>query len=125
MATIIRFNIPNCVANIMGDYDENKVINAVQSDLNAGTILASKTAATQDWKTVKDDDGNERQVIIAKTKTGERCQLENTIPNKFYAWCSAMVRANSFAATEVTLPAVFKTWLDKFAKLPVQTAKAS
>lgn len=124
MATIIRFNIPTVVLNLICDqWDTLKIVNAVQSELNAGTILKSKTTDEQKWKAVKDDDGNERMVIIAATKTGERIQLENGKGNRFYAWCGSMVRLQSFGATEFTIPKVYVDWFNQFAKLEAPVSK--
>lgn len=121
MATIIRFNIPLCVISLLDGYDEGKIINAVQSDLNGGTVKKSSSETRHDWKTVKNTDSEgERMVIIARSKAGETLQLENTIGNRFYSWCASVVRMNSFGTTTVELPYSFKTWLDKFAKVEVK-----
>lgn len=116
MATIIRFAIPSIISDKLSSYDQNKIVNAVQAELNSGIVLKASSRQQQDWKTVKDDEGNERMVIVATTKAGEKLQLENGIGNRFYAWCSQMSRLQTFGATEFSIPAVYVKWLDGFAK---------
>lgn len=123
MATIIRFVIPACVVELLDGYDEGRIINAVQSDLNKGTVKKSSSDTRHDWKSVKDaDSGTERMVIMARSKAGETLQLENSVATRFYAWCMALVRMNSFGPTSVALPKQFTTWLE-FAKVTDKAAK--
>jgi hypothetical protein len=113
---VTRFNIPSAIETLISEYDISKIINSVQSELNKGKNLGSTNASKQDWKVVKDEDGNKRLVIVIQTKAGEKVQLENTNPARFYGWCNTVVSLNTYAATELTLPTGFKTWLDGFAK---------
>ena len=117
MGSIIKFVIPEILNDKLVGYDLNKIIRAVQSELNAGTVLNSSTKDSQDWKTVKDGDGHERMVMDCRTKAGERMQLENTVGNRFYAWTRALVRLQSFGKTPFEIPQQFIKWLT-FAKNP-------
>ena len=118
MSTIIRFTIPSSVESLLEAFDSIKIVNAVQSELNKGKVMKSSYASKQDWKTVKDDDGNERIVLIIGTKAGERLQTENTIGIRFYGWCMTFAKLNTFATTDSKLPECFEKWLNGFAIKP-------
>ena len=116
--SIIRFTIPMTVEPLVENFDNLKIVNAVQSELNKGKVLKTSCQSKQDWKTVKDDDGNERMVLLVGTKAGERLQLETTIGARFYGWCMTVAKLNTFATTESKLPECFEKWLTGFATKP-------
>ena len=117
MATIVKFSVPSLVLAKLNAYDVTKIVNNVQSDLNAGTVRKSSTKQSQDWKSVKNDDGEERMVIDVRTKTGESLRLENTIATRFFAWCNSLKNLQTYGETDFVLPDCFVKWFDKTAKL--------
>lgn len=110
-----QYIIPTAIINLLDDYDLTKIVNAVQGEINAGTVKKSSNKTSLDWKTVKAD-GNERQIIISKNKTGETLHLERGPGARFFGWSTYAAKMQSFGTTDIKLPETFKTWLDKFAK---------
>ena len=123
MANITQFHVPFCVTSVIPPtYCLDGIVNAVQSALNEGVNLKGSSKSGTEWKTVKDDMGNERQVIVVKTKSSERLQLNDTMPSRFYGWCLAIETAQAYGHFNVTIPECFIAWFDKRFK---NEAKAS
>ena len=117
MATIVKFNIPpNVNEQLDGKFNTVGIVDAVQAELNAGSVQKSNASSKAAWKSIKVN-GTASLVIDVTSKTGEKLRLQNTIPAKFYAWCLANSNMQSFAATDTPIPEVFIKWFT--AKFPV------
>ena len=115
--SIVAFSLPAQVVAFMvaNEIDTDKVVNAVQSELNMGQILKGNQKSRVEWKDKKDDEGNTYQVIDVTSKAGEKLRLQNTKPAKFYAWCNCWRTLNTFANTSLVMPEYFTAWFkDKF-----------
>ena len=114
--SIIRFVIPSVVSEqFTGNVDSNKLVNAVQAELNAGKVMKTSAKTRPEWKTAKDEDGNERMVIDVTTKSGEKIRCENGIGVRFFAWCNTLLLLQSYGNTDFTIPDMFTKWIaEKF-----------
>lgn len=103
-------------------YDLNKVIQAVQSSLNAGSLLKASASTKQAIRSVKEN-GHNILCLDVTTKAGERLRYNLAdIGVKFYGWTET--RRDSWLLCGDSMPIlpldVFGKWLDKFAKIETQ-----
>lgn len=116
MATIITYAIPACINTLLADYNHEAIVNAVQSELNAGSILKASAKTTCDFAIIKNNDGSKYQAIVFRSKAGEKLACNVTVPVLFASWTKSIETAMSYGTFDFTMPANFATWLNKFAK---------
>ena len=129
MATIKAFVIPSFLSSLFTGYDTVKLVNAVQAALNDGIRTKHDLKVTNEYKTVKMEDGSKVLVINKKTKAGETLQCRDSLPARLDAWMDCVIGMQQFGETIPALPDVYVNWLDsKFkvaAKSENETVKAS